>query len=112
MKTLVIHPKDPTTEFLRHAYEGKGFTVLNNVAEIRNMQNLKAQIQAHDRIMLMGHGFDGGLFGLTENGGICILFTAGMSKWLRGKDTWMVFCHAHEFQRQNNIKGRKKVANA
>ena len=57
-KTLVIHPEDPTTDFLKNIYQGMGFT------EIRrnfNSIELKALISEHDRIIMLGHGFHLGL---------------------------------------------------
>lgn len=60
IKTLIIHPSDPTTDFLKIIYEYKDWTVIND-----NISNslLKEQIKNHDRIIMMGHGCELGLFG-------------------------------------------------
>jgi hypothetical protein len=63
MKTLVIHPKDSTTDFLSAIYADKGWDVINtNVSK----SYLCSQIKDHDRIILMGHGTDQGLIGYNH----------------------------------------------
>lgn len=58
MKTLVIHPKDITTDFLSDIYSDKDWTVINiNVSK----SFLKKQIKEHDRIVMLGHGTGEGL---------------------------------------------------
>lgn len=58
MKTLVIHPKDQTTDFLSVIYDDKDWTIINtNVSK----SYLKTQIKSHDRIVMLGHGTDKGL---------------------------------------------------
>ena len=62
MKTLVIHPQDPTTDFLKAIYDGLGFTVINQVIE---EEELAHQISMHDRVIFLGHGSSRGLLGWT-----------------------------------------------
>ena len=59
MKTLVIHPIDPTTDFLIGMYEGRtDYTIERDPL---NHPNLKQLIMDHDCIMMLGHGLPGGL---------------------------------------------------
>jgi hypothetical protein len=54
MKTLVIHPEDKTTEFLTTIYAN-----LNNKTVIKggiSKSELRELIEAHDRILMLGHG--------------------------------------------------------
>lgn len=77
MKTLVIHPEDPSTGFLSHTYWQKDWTVFNSnlsshqtyssqsplagmnpVPEVEKLEDL---LLSHDRIISMGHGTPSGL---------------------------------------------------
>lgn len=49
MKTLVIHPKDTTTDFLCEIYKEQNWKVINY--EISRVQ-LKKEIKQHDRITM------------------------------------------------------------
>ena len=41
MKTLVIHPEDPTTAFLKHIYEGvHDKTVINDIISKETLEHL------------------------------------------------------------------------
>jgi len=63
MKTLVIHPKDYTTDFLSVIYDNKNWYVITtNVSK----SHLKNQIKSHDRIILLGHGTELGLIGFEH----------------------------------------------
>ena len=59
MKTLVIHPEDLTTTFLKPIYE----TIPDKTVVTAGMAKgaLMEQIKSHDRIMMMGHGSPLGL---------------------------------------------------
>lgn len=57
-KTLVIHPTDPTTDFLKPIYVGRGFTEVRTDFQ---SDQLKAQIKNHDRVIMLGHGYHHGL---------------------------------------------------
>ena len=58
-KTLVIHPDDPSTDFLKPIYS----TVKYKTVLIRdsNEKSIKKQIDESDRVMMMGHGTPLGL---------------------------------------------------
>jgi hypothetical protein len=60
MKTLVIHPKDSSTDFLSAIYADQNWDVINTNC---SKSHLCRQIKDHDRIILMGHGTDQGLIG-------------------------------------------------
>ena len=61
MKTLVIHPFDMTTLFLNQIYEGKGWTIIDD--NMVSKKELREAIQDHERIIMLGHGTEYGLFG-------------------------------------------------
>jgi hypothetical protein len=49
MKTLVIHPKDQTTDFLSIIYQDKDWTL---ITDNPSKKYLKEQIKSHDRIIV------------------------------------------------------------
>lgn len=57
MKTLIIHPNDPTTDFLCEIYENLDCKILRD-----DFDNLLNEIRNHDRIIMLGHGSSDGLF--------------------------------------------------
>lgn len=57
--TLVIHPKDPTTDCLSVIYEGRGWTVIRDFDT--PVDEIARQMVRHDRIILLGHGSPAGL---------------------------------------------------
>lgn len=97
MKTLVIHPKDPTTDFLSEIYSDKGWTVINsNVSK----KILKEQIKAHDRIVMLGHGSNKGLFGFNR-----LVIDSNLVYLLREKKCVCIWCNADEFVNKYELKG-------
>lgn len=64
--TLIIHPDDRTTDFLKPSYAGLNATVLTTKDD---MYNLKETMKNHRRIIMMGHGSPNGLM-LSMIGGV------------------------------------------
>lgn len=108
MKTLVIHPKDKSTDFLKPIYAG-----LNDVTLVTgglNQQELIQAIQTHDQVMMMGHGSPGGLFSIGQ-------FPIGdrFSGYVIGVDTVealsqkdnniFIWCNADQFVDRHGLKG-------
>lgn len=97
MKTLVIHPKDPTTDFLSEIYNGTDWTVINYYM---NETQLKKIISKYDRIIMMGHGFGHGLIGYKGT-----VINNSFADLLREKECVYIWCHANKFVEKNNLKG-------
>lgn len=98
MKTLVIHPFDPTTGFLEEIYSDTDWTVIDNI-HVPKHELVKA-FKSHDRIVMLGHGTEQGLFA----GGRFII----SAKWLyllREKECVCVWCNADEFVKRYKLKG-------
>lgn len=89
MKTLVVHPADRSTDFLKPIYEGRGWTVVNNVDSPWDLADLMA---SHDRLVMMGHGTPGGLLGLR---------ISSWHKWVSlfraMQDNVFIWCNADRF---------------
>ena len=97
MKTLVIHPKDTTTDFLSEIYSDKDWTVISdNVSK----KILRDKIKNHDRIVMLGHGTEQGLLGFNR--------TIIDSNWvylLREKKCVFIWCNADVFVKKYKLKG-------
>ena len=62
-KTLVIHPKDKSTDFLKVIYAGRDdFTVITEGTK----EEVNTAIKEHDHIIMMGHGTPQGLFSVGQ----------------------------------------------
>lgn len=103
MKTLVIHPKDHTTDFLSAIYaDKKDWTVINNNP---SKTELKNAIKSHDRIVMLGHGTPYGLILMQPNGSPRFIIDATWVYLLREKQCVCIWCHANEFANKYELKG-------
>jgi hypothetical protein len=98
MTTLVIHPQDSTTDFLTRIYDKKGYTVITKHIGKRL---LKEAIKSHDRIMMMGHGCEKGLFDDNFNP----IITSDFVYLLREKECVAIWCNADLFFLKYGLKG-------
>lgn len=97
MKTLVIHPKDNTTDFLTEIYSDKNWTVINaNTSK----KILKEQIKTHDRIVMLGHGTQFGLIGYNK-----LVIDSSWVYLLRDKECVCIWCNADLFVAKYGLKG-------
>lgn len=97
MKILVIHPKDTTTDFLSEIYSDKDWSVItDNVSK----SFLTEQIILHDRIVMLGHGSDLGLYGHNR-----MMIDSTLVYLLRSKQCVCVWCNANVFVEKYNLKG-------
>jgi hypothetical protein len=101
MKTLIIHPHDESTHFLKPIYESiPNKTVITGGWGIVGVRTL---ISMHDRIIMMGHGSPKGLFGINFNRSYVIDEDTVDS--LQYKKCIFIWCHADQFVKQNGLKG-------
>ena len=59
---LVIHPTDRTTEMLSILYEGLEARLIETDCSNKEMGHLLHHTSPSERVMLLGHGSDKGLF--------------------------------------------------
>lgn len=102
MKTLVIHPKDKSTDFLSEIYAGKDWTVITKPSVSKSF--LKQQIQEHDRIVMLGHGCDKGLFAINGKS-IRMMIDSSLVYLLRDKECVCIWCNANQFVKKYELKG-------
>ncbi len=96
--TLVLHPADRSTDFLSAIYRDKGWDVINNNSI--KADTVEKLIRTHDRIVCLGHGFPGGLFG-----GSGLLINDRLAPLLRGKKLVCIWCNADQFMQRHELKG-------
>jgi hypothetical protein len=104
MKTLVIHPIDRSTAFLSPIYADLKCTVLNEGTHTK--KELIEVIEAHDRIIMMGHGSPMGLFNtgsFPKMMGYVIDDT--MAQVLKGKECIAIWCNADRYMEFHELKG-------
>lgn len=108
MKTLVIHPKDESTDFLKPIYEHLDEVTL--VTGGWSQDQIQEAIQTHDQVILMGHGSPGGLFSVGQfpinNPYSSYIINSDLVEVLAQKDnTVFIWCNADQFVRRNKLKG-------
>ena len=100
MKTLVIHPYDPSTEFLSVIYKDHPeWTVMTD--DLSKKTIIEA-IKNHDHIIMMGHGSPYGLFDLLNNR---LLIDSTYVYLLREKQCTCIWCDADQFVQKYKLKG-------
>jgi len=97
MKTLVIHPRDETTNFLKEIYKDKDFDVIQN--KVYSTGRLNYKIKKYDRIILLGHGMATGL--ISDSG---LIIDQENVEALRGKTQISIWCYARQFIKAHNLK--------
>ncbi len=96
---LVIHMDDRSTDFLKAIYANIPCDVVRSDPD---PIELKKAIESHERVLMMGHGSPGGLFG--KRYGVVIGFD--MVPELSKKDNSIfIWCHADEFVERHHLKG-------
>jgi hypothetical protein len=101
MKTLVLHPQDSSTDFLKPIYAGiKRKTVLSkNISR----DKLLSAIRSHDMIIMLGHGSSSGLFNVSGIGKGTMVVGESMVEELRGKQIIAVWCNADKFIERHSL---------
>ena len=64
---LVVHPTDITTAVLSNLYNGTESKVIDQRMSKRDIEHLLHHCPRRERIMLLGHGSDKGLFSRTDD---------------------------------------------
>jgi hypothetical protein len=106
MKTLIIHPKDPSTDFLSYIYKNidkENSTLVTGGLTVKEVNKL---IESHDRIMMMGHGSPYGLFSTGQFKGISgYVINENTVPLLKEKQNIAIWCHANKFMDRYKLKG-------
>jgi len=100
MKTLIIHPDDRSTDFLKAIYQDIEYEHV--VSFHINRSDLHTMIKAHDQIIMLGHGSPSGLFNIAGGG---YLIGSHEVEVLRGKELIAIWCHADKFMEHHQLNG-------
>ena len=102
MKTLVLHPADKSTDFLKAIYKDLDYTIVN----VRpSTSSLKKLIKEHDRLIVLGHGTEDGM---CDFNGIRITpwIDSSLVYLLRDKlNSVYIWCNADIFVKKYNLHG-------
>lgn len=107
---LVIHPKDKTTTMLSILYEGLDARVVNDSRSTNEISRLLYHISSQERVMLLGHGSNDGLFfRLDDNKDVFDKIIVGHphAYYLRkhGGNLVAIWCHADLFAKAEGLHG-------
>jgi hypothetical protein len=109
MKTLIIHPTDPSTSFLDIVYKDIPNQTLITGGISKN--EVRKLIKKHDRVMMMGHGSPYGLFAVgqftnqTKWGPSYIIDNTMVDVLSEKEHNVYIWCWASDFVRTNDLKG-------
>lgn len=104
MNTLVIHPDDRSTDFLKPIYENINATVITGGV---SKYDVLKMIHENDRVIMMGHGSPSGLFGVgkfLDNGGY-IIDESMVQALSKTQNNIYVWCNADKFVEKHKLKG-------
>ena len=114
-RTLVIHPKDSSTDFLSKIYQNKGWNVCTFWPD--NRDSFKEYIKLYDRIIMLGHGTPDGLLNindfytiekqeiLSENVNSFLVIDWSFADILQQKETVTIWCNSDQFAKRYKLPG-------
>lgn len=106
---LVIHPSDSTTKVLSSLYQKeKDAIVLTQNASTAEIKRSLHHLPKSERLMLLGHGSDAGLFSREKDGEEFNRIIVGHqhSYYLRGRSNIVgIWCNADQFARKEGLHG-------
>ncbi len=107
---LVIHPKDKTTDMLRTLYSGCAALLVDSPCPASEIRHLLHHTSQSERIMLLGHGCDRGLFYRTDDSsplfdGIIVGHSHAYYLRKHGANLVGIWCNADLFARNEGLHG-------
>lgn len=103
MRTLVIHPKDESTDFLKIMYqEIKDKTVITGDVSKEKVLEL---ISLHERIIICGHGTPNGLFSVGQFNAPYIVDLDAIEFLRMKQNSVLIWCNADEFVDRYGLSG-------
>jgi len=105
MSPLIIHPNDPSTDFLKPIYATiSNKTVINGGIGKNELQKL---IRKHERIIMLGHGTSLGLLSVGQfpDVGSYIIDSLSIELLSVKKDNVFIWCDADQFVQRHELNG-------
>ena len=101
IKTLIIHPDDRSTDFLKAIYTPlKSYTLIT----AGTRKEVNTLIKAYDRIIMCGHGTGYGLLSVGKFEGSYII-DCDTVPLFEDKECIFIWCNADKFVNTYNLKG-------
>jgi hypothetical protein len=101
--TLVIHPDDRSTDFLKYIYQDLPNTTV--VTGGKNQDEIINMIQTHDRIVMLGHGTPQGLMSVGQFPNRGYVINSEVAPYLTNTENIFVWCYASDFVSRYNLGG-------
>lgn len=107
---LVIHPKDKTTAMLSALYDGLEAQIVDDCRSTKEIAHLLHHVSTTERIMLLGHGCDKGLFFRADDSRdefdkIIVGHSHAFHLRRHGGNIVAVWCNADRFARAEGLHG-------
>ena len=107
---LVIHPKDKTTAMLSALYDGLEAQVVDDYRSTKEIGRLLHHVSTQERIMLLGHGSDKGLFFRADDSKdefdkIIVGHSHAYHLRKHGGNIVAIWCNADQFARAEGLHG-------
>ncbi len=101
--TLVIHPDDRSTDFLKYIYQDLPNTTVVTGGKTQNQ--IIDLIQIHDRVIMLGHGTPHGLLSVNQFPGSGHIINSEIVPYLKRTENIFIWCYASDFVSRYNLKG-------
>jgi len=101
--TLVIHPDDRSTDFLKYIYQDLPNTTV--VTGDKNQDEIIDLIQNHDRIIMLGHGTPQGLLSIGQFPDSYYVINSKIVPYLTNTENIFIWCYASDFVSRYNLEG-------
>lgn len=103
MKTLIIHPKDKSTDFLIPIYKNipNKFIVRGFLSQ-KEIHNI---IINYDRIIMLGHGSPMGLMSVGQFKDSPFIINRNSVPFLKDKECIFIWCNSDKFVEKYDLKG-------
>jgi len=101
--TLVIHPDDRSTDFLKYIYQDLPNTTV--VTGNKTQKQIEDLINIHDRVIMLGHGTPHGLLSVGQFPGMGHVINSETVPYLKRTENIFIWCYAGEFVSRYDLKG-------
>lgn len=102
IRTLVLHPYDATTQFLRKVYERLGnYTLVTDFSGL-TISDIRELMSGYERIIMLGHGTEDGLIDRER---MIYVVDATCVPVLKEKECVFVWCNANIFKEKYDLEG-------
>jgi hypothetical protein len=105
MKTLIVHPEDPSTSFLSQIYAPLPNTTVVQSGVTKS--ELRSLLESHDRILMLGHGSLYGLLnpGQSSDAGLYIIDDLMVLPLKSKRNNIFIWCYAGKFVQKHGLSG-------